>query len=70
MPLLDLAFESKEKGMGMARYSGKMRLARANKQLDGARAARRSVSFDTNAIDLAPGTVFSTGFSIEDGGPV
>lgn len=46
---------------GMARFSQKMGHDRAQKQLESARAARRSVTFETNAMDLAPGTVFAIG---------
>jgi uncharacterized protein involved in type VI secretion and phage assembly len=46
---------------GMARFSAKMGLDKAQKQLESARATRRMVSFETNCMDLAPGTVFSVG---------
>jgi type VI secretion system secreted protein VgrG len=46
---------------GMARFSEKAGHARAEKQLASARASRRSVSFESNAMDLAPGAVMSIG---------
>ncbi len=46
---------------GMARFSEKAGFVRAQRQLESARASRRSVSFETNVIDLAPGTVIAIG---------
>ncbi len=46
---------------GMSRFSSKMGMDRAQKALESARASRRSVSFETNCIDLSPGKVFSMG---------
>jgi type VI secretion system secreted protein VgrG len=46
---------------GKARHSEKAGSERATKLLESARANRRSVTFETNAIDLVPGTVFSMG---------
>ncbi|WP_437668811.1 type VI secretion system Vgr family protein [Sorangium sp. So ce131] len=44
---------------GVARYDKKYGDALAERALDGRRATRRKVTFETNALDLAPGTVFS-----------
>lgn len=46
---------------GFARHTEKAVLNRANVALEALRADRRTVSFSTNALDLAPGTVLSFG---------
>ena len=46
---------------GMARSSEKFGFARAQKQLESARASRRTVMFETNQVDLAPGAVITVG---------
>lgn len=47
--------------LGMARSSEKFGFSRAQKQLDSARASRRTVTFETNQVDLSPGTVLTIG---------
>jgi len=44
---------------GVARHDPSYGLDRAERMLVGARAGTRVVTFETNALDLAPGTVFS-----------
>jgi len=44
---------------GAARHDEKAGTERANRALSGERASRRNVTFDTNALDLSPGMVFS-----------
>jgi type VI secretion system secreted protein VgrG len=44
---------------GVARYDERFGRERARRALGGARAARRSVAFRTNVLDLAPGVTFS-----------
>jgi type VI secretion system secreted protein VgrG len=44
---------------GVARHDGKYGTTRAEHALAGARMGGRSISFETNAIDLRPGVVFS-----------
>jgi uncharacterized protein involved in type VI secretion and phage assembly len=46
---------------GMARFSHKLGLDKAQRHLERARASRRSITFETNCIDLAPGTVLTIG---------
>jgi type VI secretion system secreted protein VgrG len=46
---------------GVARYDQRSGQERAERALAGERADKRSVSFETNAVDLAPGVVFSIG---------
>ena len=46
---------------GMARHSEKAAAERAGKALEAARAAWRSVTFETNALDLGPGMVLCFG---------
>jgi type VI secretion system secreted protein VgrG len=46
---------------GMARASEKFGFSRAQKQLESARASRRTVTFETNQVDLSPGTVLTVG---------
>jgi type VI secretion system secreted protein VgrG len=44
---------------GVARYDARSGKDRSQRALDAERLGRRSVAFDTNALDLAPGVVFS-----------
>ena len=44
---------------GVARYDQKFGSGLAQQALEGRRASRRTVTFETNALDFAPGTVFS-----------
>jgi type VI secretion system secreted protein VgrG len=44
---------------GASRYTEKVAGARANRALEAQRADRVQVAFDTNAVDIAPGTVLS-----------
>ncbi|MFO0761386.1 MAG: type VI secretion system tip protein TssI/VgrG [Byssovorax sp.] len=46
---------------GMARFSEKAGLAKAERRLEAARASRRQVTFESNAHDLKPGSVLSIG---------
>ena len=46
---------------GMARFSEKAGIERAARALESARASRRTVTFESNVMDLAPGSVFSIG---------
>ncbi|MEO7327834.1 MAG: type VI secretion system tip protein TssI/VgrG [Minicystis sp.] len=46
---------------GMARSSERAGFSRAQKQLESARTGRRVVTFETNLLDLAPGTVIVMG---------
>ncbi len=46
---------------GMSRSSERFGFARADKRLDGVRSDRRTVSFEANLIDLAPGAVIALG---------
>lgn len=46
---------------GMTRFSEKAGIERAKRHLESARASRRSVTFETNAVDISPGTVLTMG---------
>lgn len=46
---------------GFARFSEKAGVERAHKQLEAMRATRRNISFESNVMDLAPGTIMSIG---------
>ena len=43
---------------GVARFEGSHGTSRAQRSLESVRASRRHISFHTNAIDLAPGSIF------------
>jgi type VI secretion system secreted protein VgrG len=46
---------------GVARYDQKYGTGRSQRSLEGERVGIRNVSFETNALDLAPGAIFSIG---------